>query len=136
MTPVPPAPMLAATGPLPSDASAYCFEAKWDGARMLARCGQNVQLFSRHATNLTACFPEITSGLSEAIPGRSAILDGEIVAFDKRARPSFERIQRRLRTRRPPAHLITAVPAMYVVYLDSCAWAAAAGAVHRLLVDP
>jgi bifunctional non-homologous end joining protein LigD len=32
MTPVPPAPMLAATGPLPSDASAYCFEAKWDGA--------------------------------------------------------------------------------------------------------
>ena len=31
MTPVPPAPMLAATGPLPSDASAYCFEAKWDG---------------------------------------------------------------------------------------------------------
>ena len=116
MTPVPPAPMLAATDPLPSDASAYCFEAKWDGARMLARCGHNVQLFSRHATNLTACFPEITSGLAEAIPGRSAILDGEIVAFDQRARPSFERIQRRLRTRRPPAHLITAVPAMYVVF--------------------
>ena len=56
MTPVPPAPMLAATGPLPSDASAYCFEAKWDGARMLARCGHNVQLFSRHATNLTGVF--------------------------------------------------------------------------------
>ena len=116
MTPVPPAPMLAATGPLPSDASAYCFEAKWDGARMLARCGHNVQLFSRHATDLTTCFPEITHGLSEALAGRSAILDGEIVAFDKRARPSFERIQRRLRTRRPTAHLITAVPAMYVVF--------------------
>jgi ATP-dependent DNA ligase len=29
--PVPPAPMLASTGALPTDTSAYCYEVKWDG---------------------------------------------------------------------------------------------------------
>jgi bifunctional non-homologous end joining protein LigD len=83
---------------------------------LLARCSRDVELFSRRATNLTACFPEITRGLSEALAGRTAILDGEIVALDTRARPSFERIQRRLRTTRPAAHLITAVPTIYALF--------------------
>lgn len=91
---------------------------------MLARCSRDVELFSRQATNLTTCFPEITRGLSEALAGRSAIVDGEIVALDTRARPSFERLQRRLRSTRPSAHLISAVPTVYaafdVLHLDGC----------------
>ena len=91
-------------------------------SRLLARCSRDVELFSRRATNLTTCFPEITRGLSEALAGRSAILDGEVVALDRRGRPSFELIQRRLRATRPSAHMITAVPTIYavfdVLYLD------------------
>jgi bifunctional non-homologous end joining protein LigD len=121
-TPVPPGPMLATAATLPTNSAGYCFEAKWDGVRALARCDQRAELFSRNANNLTPCFPEVTRSLSEALAGRSAILDGELVALDKRARPSFALVQRRLRATRPPGHLIATVPAMYfifdVLYLD------------------
>ena len=120
-TPVPPAPMLAIAAALPADSTAYCMEPKWDGIRALARCGPRVELFSRNANRLQS-FPDITEALSTVLAGRAAILDGELVALDKRARPCFELIQRRLRATRPAAHLIAAVPALYiafdVLYLD------------------
>lgn len=116
-TPVPPAPMLASAAAPPTDTSGYCFEAKWDGIRLLARCAERVELFSRQATNLTACFPEIVDALSTGnLEGRPAILDGELVAFDHNARPSFELIQRRLRKPRPAAHLLTSVPLTFCVF--------------------
>ena len=113
--PVPPAPMLASTGALPTDTSAYCYEVKWDGIRALARCGQRVELFSRNANHLT-CFPEITDALAAGLGGRAAVLDGEVVVLDKTARPSFDLVQRRLRASRPPAYLVAALPALYVVF--------------------
>jgi bifunctional non-homologous end joining protein LigD len=96
--------------------SGYVFEAKWDGIRALARVDGTAELFSRHATNLTGCFPVITGGLVEALAGRTAILDGEIVALDRRARPSFELIQRRMRSTRPQARLVAGVPAMFFLF--------------------
>jgi hypothetical protein len=45
--PVPPAPMLATAGPLPTSDD-FAFEPKWDGARVLSRtAGTTTQLFSR-----------------------------------------------------------------------------------------
>jgi bifunctional non-homologous end joining protein LigD len=114
--------MLATATTLPKDSSGYIFEARWDGIRALARVDGTAELFSRHATNLTNCFPEIVDGLVEALAGRTAILDGEIVALDRSARPSFELVQRRMRNTRPPARLLATVPAMFfvfdVLYLD------------------
>jgi bifunctional non-homologous end joining protein LigD len=107
--------MLATAAALPADSTAYCIEPKWDGIRALARCGPRVELFSRNANHLQS-FPDITEALSTVLAGREAILDGELVALDKRARPCFELIQRRLRATRPSAHLIAAVPALYVVF--------------------
>ncbi|MBZ4526692.1 non-homologous end-joining DNA ligase [Mycobacterium avium] len=114
--------MLASAAAPPTDTAGYCFEAKWDGIRLLARCAQRVELFSRHTTNLTARFPEIVDALSTTLQGRPAILDGELVAFDHNARPSFELIQRRLRTSRPGADLLASVPLTFcvfdLIYLD------------------
>lgn len=114
--------MLASAAPPPADTTGYCFEAKWDGIRLLARCAERVELFSRHATNLTECFPEIVDALSASLGGRPVILDGELVAFDHNARPNFELIQRRLRAPRPGAHLVSAVPLTFcvfdIIYLD------------------
>lgn len=114
--------MLASAAPPPADTTGYCFEAKWDGIRLLARCGERVELFSRQATNLTACFPEIVDALSISLGGRPVILDGELVAFDHNARPNFELIQRRLRAPRPGAHLLSSVPVTFcvfdIIYLD------------------
>jgi bifunctional non-homologous end joining protein LigD len=122
VVPFPPSPMLATATTLPKDSSGYIFEARWDGIRALARVDGTAELFSRHATNLTNCFPEIVDGLVEALAGRTAILDGEIVALDRSARPSFELVQRRMRNTRPPARLLATVPAMFfvfdVLYLD------------------
>lgn len=84
--------------------------------RLLARCSDDVKLFSRRATNLTTSFPEITNALSKALTGRSAILDGEIVALDAHARPSFQRLQRRPRVTHPSPQLITAVPTIYTLF--------------------
>jgi bifunctional non-homologous end joining protein LigD len=114
-TPVPPAPMLATAAPLPSDTTAYCIEPKWDGIRATSRCGSRVELFSRNGNHLQ-CFPDITEALSTVLAGRAAILDGELVALDTHARPSFDLIQRRLRTTRPSAHLLAAVPTVYILF--------------------
>lgn len=114
--------MLASAAPPPADTTGYCFEAKWDGIRLLARCAERVELFSRQATNLTTCFPEIVDALSAGLEGRTAILDGELVAFDHHARPNFQLIQRRLRAPRPGPHLLASVPLTFcvfdIIYLD------------------
>lgn len=91
--------------------TAYCIEPKWDGIRTIARRGSRVELFSRNANRFTG-FPDITQAFSTAVAGRSAILDGKLVALDMRARPRFDLIQRRLRC----SHLLAAVPAVYVLF--------------------
>lgn len=108
--------MLATLAPLPVGPD-WVFEQKWDGARGLARVhGGGAQLFGRRGTHLSAMFPEIVEVLPAALGGRTAIVDGEIVALDHRARPSFSRLQRRLRSPRPRASLVSAVPAALFVF--------------------
>ena len=92
----PPAPMLATAGSLPADPGAYAFEYKWDGMRVLAFCaGGRVRLVSRNGNDVTARFPEL-AGLCGALGGRAAVLDGEVVALDRRGRPDFGLIQLRM----------------------------------------
>ncbi|OBK72957.1 hypothetical protein A5651_14595 [Mycobacterium sp. 1274761.0] len=61
--------MLATAATLPTNPSGYAFEAKWDGIRGLARVDDRAELFSRHANNLTPCFPEIAGHLADALTG-------------------------------------------------------------------
>ena len=89
--------------------------------RIRASARSRAQLFGRRGTHLSAMFPEIVEVLPAALGGRTAIVDGEIVALDHRARPSFSRLQRRLRSPRPRA-LVSAVPAGLFVF-DVLHWA-------------
>ena len=50
---------------------------------------------SRNDNDLTPTFPELRA-IGEFLGSRSAILDGELVAFDEDGRPSFGRLQHRL----------------------------------------
>jgi DNA polymerase LigD, ligase domain len=85
-------PMLARPGALPPDGGRWAFEVKWDGVRALAHVRDGrVELRARTGRDISARYPELAS-----LPGPNAILDGEIVAFDERGRPSFERLQRRM----------------------------------------
>src|SRR5690554_4386846 len=101
--PVQLSPMLA----MPADAlprsrlaSAWAYEFKWDGIRMLAAWdGHALSLISRNGLDLTAQYPELSGadGLGRTLgPDRRLVLDGELIAPDEHGRPSFQRLQRRL----------------------------------------
>ena len=86
--------MLAtAAGALPAGPG-WSYEMKWDGVRALLVVERGaLRVFSRTERDVTARFPELT-GLADALGGRDAVLDGEIVVLDDTGRPSFEALQR------------------------------------------
>lgn len=91
-------PMLASSGPLPSGAG-WRFEPKLDGWRVLVYVDGTLDVRTRTGRSITASVPEL-AGLVDAIRGRSAVLDGELVAGQ--GRPSdFYRLGPRLSASRP-----------------------------------
>ncbi len=116
--PVPPrlAPMLTGAVGMPADPAAWHFEPKWDGVRALATVSAGtVSLTSRLGNDVTAAYPELVP-LAGALGGRAAVLDGEVIAFDARGHPSFERLQRRMHARPPGTALVAEVPVLYVAF--------------------
>jgi len=92
-------PMLARAGPLPRDDDRWAYEIKWDGVRALAYSEPGrLRLESRNLRDITGGYPELRK-LNRALSSHSAILDGEIVAFDDDGRPSFGRLQQRMHVR-------------------------------------
>ncbi|MET0713345.1 MAG: ATP-dependent DNA ligase [Mycetocola sp.] len=91
-------PMLATAGTaadLDADED-WALEMKWDGYRAVVYLdGEDVWLMSRNGKDLTATFPELVKPLREAVKPRSAVLDGEIVALDRKGRPNFGFLQSR-----------------------------------------
>jgi len=110
-------PMLASPGELPQDPSGWALEIKWDGVRVVTCLDGKGGLRSagRRGSDVTSRYPEL-SGLVDLLLGQAAILDGEVVSFDRAGRPSFERLQRRMHVADPPQRLIREVPVHYVVF--------------------
>jgi len=90
-------PMLARLSTLPEDDEKYGFEIKWDGVRAIAYVKKSgtTSLESRNLNDVTRQYPE-AAAVGEALKGHTAVLDGEVVAFDEQGRPSFERLQGRM----------------------------------------
>jgi bifunctional non-homologous end joining protein LigD len=75
-------------------------EIKFDGYRAIAVLERGkAQLWSRNQKPLD--YPEVIPGL-EALKCADAVLDGEIVALDRRGRSSFQTLQGRDLGKRPP----------------------------------
>ncbi len=92
-------PMLARPSTLPTVQSSWAFEVKWDGVRAIAHSqAGRLRLLSRNANDVSAAYPELRT-LNRALGSQSAMLDGEIVAFDEAGRPSFEALQSRIHLR-------------------------------------
>ena len=90
------APMMATTGSLPRDDERWAFEVKWDGVRAVTYVdGGTMRMESRNLLDITPRYPEL-AGLTDALAGRAAVLDGEVVSFDEQGRPSFGRLQHRM----------------------------------------
>ena len=89
-------PMMAKLGELPAKDDGWAYEIKWDGVRAIAYSDPGrLRLESRNLNDITAQYPELRR-LNRALSSHTAVLDGEIVAFDGNGRPSFERLQQRM----------------------------------------
>ncbi|MGI8426140.1 MAG: non-homologous end-joining DNA ligase [Actinomycetota bacterium] len=89
-------PMLASMETEPFDSDEYWFEVKWDGVRALVFCESgSTRLVSRSGRDMTHQYPEF-SDLHRKIRLDNAVFDGEIIALDENAKPSFELLQRRI----------------------------------------
>jgi len=109
-------PMLARPSP-PFDSEGHIFELKWDGTRCIAFVDRrSLRLQNRRLMNITHRYPEF-QGLIRGLKVRSAVLDGEIVVFD-RGRPDFARLGQREHIDDPERIEILSgiIPATYVVF--------------------
>jgi bifunctional non-homologous end joining protein LigD len=88
-------PMLATLVPKPFHRAGWVYEEKYDGVRALAyRRRSRVRLYSRNLKDITAEYSEIAGALGRLATGKF-VLDGEIVAFDRRGVSRFQLLQRR-----------------------------------------
>lgn len=98
------APMLATpreTG-IFEDEEEWAFEMKWDGIRIVATTQRDdIRLRTRNGNDVTTVYPEVVDALRASTAGRSVVVDGEVVALDRRARPDFGRLQARMGLRSP-----------------------------------
>src|SRR3954452_2683695 len=98
-------PMLAVGSSLPVDDGKWVYEFKWDGVRAICYWdGRKLRLRSRNNLEMTVQYPELQA-LGPAIGNRPCILDGEVVAFDDLDRPSFPRLQQRMKVTHAPTAL-------------------------------
>ncbi|MFI6077191.1 non-homologous end-joining DNA ligase [Actinoplanes sp. NPDC051343] len=108
-------PMLAALGRLPAGGG-WAFEFKYDGVRAVTYVDRGaVRVLSRNNNDVTGSYPELAA-LGELLPGRRAILDGEIVALEPGDRPSFARLAGRMHVAEPSEMLLNTVPVVYYVF--------------------
>ncbi|MHB8630570.1 MAG: DNA ligase D [Candidatus Limnocylindria bacterium] len=118
-------PMLAVTADAAFDSPQFTYEPKWDGVRTLAFVdGGEVRLQTRNLLDCTKQYPEVHGAAEALTGGYQAILDGEVVAFDEKGVPSFQRLQPRMHQRDEGAlsRLRKSVPVVYevfdILYLD------------------
>lgn len=87
------APMLATLVSAPFNKAGWVFEEKYDGVRLIAyKNGRRVRLLSRNGKDHTARFPAVALAVG-ALPDATLVLDGEVVAFDRRRISSFQLLQ-------------------------------------------
>jgi bifunctional non-homologous end joining protein LigD len=112
------APMLARAAHLPARDAEWAFEIKWDGVRAITYWRpRELRIESRNLNDVSARYPELRA-LGPQLGSREAVLDGEIVAFDERGRPSFGLLQRRMHAASPSAirRLAREQPVSYMIF--------------------
>lgn len=93
-------PMLAETAEEPFSKKGWIFELKYDGYRLVAARDQGTpRLLYRKGGDSTRVFPDICSAIDK-LPYGHVVIDGEVVVLDNNARPSFQRLQKRVQLSR------------------------------------
>src|SRR5215212_3636021 len=86
-------PQLATLVDQPPSGGDWLHELKFDGYRLLCHLHRGqIRFWTRNQNDWTAKFPDLGKAV-KALPLKSVILDGEIVALDPSGRASFQRLQ-------------------------------------------
>jgi bifunctional non-homologous end joining protein LigD len=86
--------MLATLVSEPFHLPGWVYEEKYDGYRILAyKEGAKVTLLSRNGNDRTATFASVAASIAK-LRDRTALLDGEVVAFDRKGVSRFQLLQR------------------------------------------
>ncbi|MGD0437620.1 MAG: non-homologous end-joining DNA ligase [Bryobacteraceae bacterium] len=86
-------PMLATLVREPLNQSGWVYEEKYDGYRILAyKEGNRVTLLSRNAKDRTEWFSGVATSVGK-LSAKTLLLDGEVVAFDRRKVSRFQLLQ-------------------------------------------
>lgn len=94
------------------------FEDKLDGARLqIHKQGDEVRLFSRHLSDITASLPEVAALAARELQADTAIVEGEVIAIDERgrARP-FQILMRRVGREREVDAMQAEIPVQLVLF--------------------
>lgn len=84
-------PMLATVNDEPFDDEEWIFEIKWDGYRAIAEITDHFKLYSRNGLSFEGKYLPIEEGLKNQ--EHQMIVDGEIVAYNKKNQPDFQTLQ-------------------------------------------
>jgi bifunctional non-homologous end joining protein LigD len=85
-------PMLCTLTREPIDDPEYLYEIKWDGYRIISYVNKGkVRMDSRSAKDYTLRYPLIVKALKDL--GHNAVIDGEVVVFNKNGLPDFDALQ-------------------------------------------
>lgn len=84
-------PMLSDSKSEPFDGKDWAFEIKWDGYRAIADLRNDIELYSRNGLSFAEKFKKIVNSLK--LQDHEMVLDGELVAYDKDGKPSFQLLQ-------------------------------------------
>ena len=86
--------MLATLVSEPFHKPGWVYEEKYDGYRILAyKEGAKVTLLSRNGNDRTATFASVAASVAR-LRDRTVLLDGEVVAFDRKGVSRFQLLQR------------------------------------------
>ncbi len=94
-------------------------EVKWDGIRALGTWSDGrMRLHARRGTDITGRYPELTADGAPFLPATDAVVDGEVVAFDRDGRPSFSLLQNRMHLTRPREieREVVRTPIVYLIF--------------------
>jgi bifunctional non-homologous end joining protein LigD len=111
-------PMLAKPAKLPLNGDQYSFEIKWDGIRaILYYTTDQIIITSRNLKDITSQYPELQQ-LKEMLVAQQVILDGEIIALDKKGHPSFSLLQQRMGLNSPTIikNKMLEIPVTYIIF--------------------
>jgi bifunctional non-homologous end joining protein LigD len=95
----------------------YAYEYKYDGYRAIMQVAPDgaMAITSRNGNDLTEEFAVLAGGLGDALGGRAAVLDGELVVLNEAGQPEFGLMQER-RGRYQQGIPVAGEPVLYVVF--------------------